>query len=238
MAAEQKVEPLIDDANRINVVCLFDVDGTLSASRLEAEKKMWDLLKVAKNTKGLYVGFVGGSDFVKQQEQLGGKEAPAEYRTADDDSKNVRAFFNYCFSENGLVAYRNGVSISDHSLKKELSEDEIKVIVNWWLINIAKLDIPVKRGTFVEFRTGMINVCPVGRNCSQEERVDFYRNVDKNEKGKPETHAVRLPMVNDFYAYLAKEHPDLRYVCHIILFVYFYLFCLKNVFRVVMCVAI
>lgn len=28
-------------------------------------------------------------------------------------------------------------------------------------------------GTFVEFRKGMINVSPIGRNCSMEERVEF-----------------------------------------------------------------
>lgn len=30
-------------------------------------------------------------------------------------------------------------------------------------------------GTFVEFRMGMINVSPIGRNCSQEERDDFEK---------------------------------------------------------------
>lgn len=29
------------------------------------------------------------------------------------------------------------------------------------------------RGTFVEFRNGLINVSPIGRNCSQEERIAF-----------------------------------------------------------------
>ena len=29
------------------------------------------------------------------------------------------------------------------------------------------------RGTFVEFRNGMLNICPVGRSCSQEERIEF-----------------------------------------------------------------
>jgi hypothetical protein len=31
------------------------------------------------------------------------------------------------------------------------------------------------RGTFIEFRSGMINVSPIGRNCSQEERDDFEK---------------------------------------------------------------
>lgn len=39
------------------------------------------------------IGFVGGSDLVKQQEQLG---------TADVD---VKTLFDFCFAENGLTAY-------------------------------------------------------------------------------------------------------------------------------------
>ena len=31
------------------------------------------------------------------------------------------------------------------------------------------------RGTFIEYRNGLINVCPVGRSCSQEERVQFNK---------------------------------------------------------------
>lgn len=39
----------------------------------------------------------------------------------------------------------------------------------------ADLKIPVKRGTFIEFRKGMLNVSPIGRNCSQAERDEFER---------------------------------------------------------------
>ena len=38
---------------------------------------------------------------------------------------------------------------------------------------IAELDIPVKTGTFIELRTGLVNVSPIGRNCTQEERDAF-----------------------------------------------------------------
>lgn len=37
------------------------------------------------------------------------------------------------------------------------------------------LDICIHRGTFIEFRNGMLNVSPIGRNCSQEERDEFER---------------------------------------------------------------
>ena len=33
------------------------------------------------------------------------------------------------------------------------------------------------RGTFIEFRSGMLNISPIGRNCSQEER-DEYEKFD------------------------------------------------------------
>jgi phosphomannomutase len=30
------------------------------------------------------------------------------------------------------------------------------------------------RGTFIEFRNGLINVSPVGRNCTKQERDLFF----------------------------------------------------------------
>ena len=38
---------------------------------------------------------------------------------------------------------------------------------------MSELELPAKRGTFIEFRTGLINLCPVGRSCSYQERLDF-----------------------------------------------------------------
>jgi phosphomannomutase len=40
---------------------------------------------------------------------------------------------------------------------------------------LADIDIPIKRGTFIEYRTGMLNISPIGRNCSQSERDDFEK---------------------------------------------------------------
>lgn len=63
--------------------------------------------------------------------------------------------------------------IAIQSLKKHLGEDKLKELINFILHYIADLDIPIKRGTFIEFRNGMLNVSPIGRNCSQEEREEF-----------------------------------------------------------------
>ena len=40
--------------------------------------------------------------------------------------------------------------------------------------------LPAMRGTFIEFRNGMINVSPVGRNASKSERDEFEAWDKKN----------------------------------------------------------
>lgn len=86
--------------------------------------------------------------------------------------------YDYVFSENGLVAHKGGEQIAVQSLRKHLGEDKLKKFINYVLHYLADLDIPVKRGTFIEFRNGMLNVSPIGRNCSQEER-DAFEVYDK-----------------------------------------------------------
>ncbi len=73
---------------------MFDVDGTLTAARKNVTEDVNEFL--AKLRTKAKVGIVGGSDLVKQQEQLG---------------QNVTKENDYSFSENGLVAYKNGIQI-------------------------------------------------------------------------------------------------------------------------------
>ena len=80
---------------------------------------------------------------------------------------------DYTFSENGLYALKQGEFFSQKAIKDYLGEDRLKKLINFCLHYIADLDIPIKRGTFIEYRTGMLNVSPIGRNCSREERDEF-----------------------------------------------------------------
>ncbi len=112
------------------------------------------------------IGFVGGSDLAKQQEQLSTPEV------------SVTTLFDWCFAENGLTAYKNGVSLPSNSFIRWIGEEQYKELVRFILHYIADLDIPIKRGTFIEFRNGMINVSPIGRNASNQERLD-YEKYDK-----------------------------------------------------------
>jgi phosphomannomutase len=139
-------------------IFLFDVDGTLTAPRLHVEPEMNAFIQDLR-TKAR-IGIVGGSNLVKQQEQLG---------------DNLVSEWDYVFSENGLVAFKEGAKFAEQSFSKYLGEDRLKKLINFILHYIANLDIPIKRGTFIEFRAGMLNVSPIGRNCSQAEREEFEK---------------------------------------------------------------
>mmetsp|Transcript_28742 Transcript_28742/g.27709 ORF Transcript_28742/g.27709 Transcript_28742/m.27709 type:complete len:168 (+) Transcript_28742:79-582(+) len=112
----------------------------------------------AVRAKGVAIGIVSGSDLTKIKEQVG-----------EEWTKKA----DYTFSENGLYALKNGEFFAQKSIKDELGEEKLKKFVNFTLKYLCDLDIPIKRGTFIEYRTGMINVSPIGRNCSREERNEF-----------------------------------------------------------------
>ncbi|KXN81549.1 Phosphomannomutase [Leucoagaricus sp. SymC.cos] len=147
-----------------NILCLFDVDGTLSLARQSASPEMINTLKELR--KKVVVGFVGGSNLAKITEQL---QTPGT---------NVLEEFDYAFAENGLIAYKLGQPLPSESFIGFVGEERYKPLVNFILHYIADMDIPIKRGTFVEFRRGMINVSPIGRNATIEERIEFER-IDK-----------------------------------------------------------
>lgn len=159
---------------------LFDVDGTLTVPRNPATQEMKDCLQALRKA-GFTIGLVGGSDMKKQEEQMGG---------------DVLKQFDYVFPENGLMAYKNGVEFHRQSLLNFLGNDRLKAFIKFTLRMVADLDIPVQRGTFIEFRNGMLNISPIGRNCSQSERDDFEK-YDKE-------HHVRAAMIEKLKA----QFPD------------------------------
>jgi len=139
-------------------IFLFDVDGTLTDPRKKITPDMHAFFTELR--KKHRVAIVGGSDLVKQIEQIG---------------ENVVGEWDYVFSENGLVAFKEGKLLAQQSIKDHLGEEKLQNLINFILHYIADLRIPVKRGTFIEFRAGMLNVSPIGRNCSQSERDEFER---------------------------------------------------------------
>jgi len=114
-------------AENPRIIALFDVDGTLTIPRGEISPEMLAFMK--ELSKKISVGIVGGSDLPKQEEQLGA---------------GVVDLFPFNFSQNGLVAYKDGRLLEATTLSTFLGEDNLKKIINWTLRYLSDLDIPVK----------------------------------------------------------------------------------------------
>lgn len=161
------------------ILALFDVDGTLTVARKEIEPEMKAFMTELR--KKIVIGVVGGSDFPKQKEQIG---------------ENVINEYDYSFSENGLRGYKDGLLFHEQSMVAKMGEENLKKFINFVLGYLANVDCPVKRGTFIEYRKGMLNISPIGRACAQEER-DHFEKFD-------ETALIRQTMVTA----LEKEFGD------------------------------
>lgn len=166
---------------REEILLLFDVDGTLTPARKVIEPDFEEFLYTKIKPRAT-IGVVGGSDLPKIVEQLNGERLLNE--------------FDYVFPENGLVYIRKGTEVSKQSIQRHLGEETLKRLINFSLRYIADLDIPIKRGTFIDYRSGMINICPIGRQCSYDERLEFNRH--------DEEHSIRKKMIEDF----KKEFAD------------------------------
>ena len=162
-------------------IVLFDVDGTLTPARQKVSEEMSDFLKELR--KKMNIGIVGGSDIEKQKEQMG---------------NNIVNEVDYDFPENGLIAFKDGNIIGTTYFKDYLGEENLKKLINFCLKYIADMDIPIKRGTFIEYRSGMLNISPIGRNCTKKER-DYFELYDTK-------HNLR----KKFVEVLKKEFKDLN----------------------------
>ena len=142
-------EPTNKPLKKGKTLLLFDIDGTLTAARQNMKQNMYDCLKKASTYEDIDLATVGGSDLPKAKEQL---------QSAID-------LLKFVFTENGLVYLDEKKEL--HKVDKVtnfLGFEKYKEFVNFCMKYIA---------TFIELRTGLVNVSPIGRNCTQEERDAF-----------------------------------------------------------------
>ncbi|XP_037718823.1 phosphomannomutase [Drosophila subpulchrella] len=166
---------------RDEILLLFDVDGTLTMPRSVVTPEFEEFF-YSKVKPRATIGIVGGSDLEKMFEQLNGDKILNE--------------FDFIFPENGLVQIEGGKEVGKQNIIKHLGEKTLKRFINFVLRYLSELDVPIKRGTFIEFRNGMMNVCPIGRQCTREER-NMFAEYDIE-------HKVREKMIKD----LKEEFAD------------------------------
>lgn len=145
-------------ADKQKLLFLFDVDGTLTPSRQKMTDEVREMLKSLR--KDYYIGFVGGSNIEKQIEQVG------------DDCLTL---FDYGFPENGLSFYKGEKLVTQKKFIDEIKENLYQEFVNFCLDYLSKVELPFKRGNFIEFRDSMVNISPCGRSCTNEERQRFFQ---------------------------------------------------------------
>jgi phosphomannomutase len=140
-------------------IYIFDVDGTLTPSRLRMTEEFAKYFDKWSERNNYYL--VTGSDLDKTKEQL-----PTAY------IDRAEAIFTCC----GNQMWRDNELIYDN--KFELTSK----LKNALDIVLMSSSYPHRYGNHIEDRGSMVNFSIVGRNCNQEQREHFFKW--DNEKGE------------------------------------------------------
>jgi len=154
---------------KVNRVFIFDVDGTLTPSRQPMTKEFQEFFSEWAKTNKFYL--VTGSDISKLQEQMCMYDIEAE------------RIFTCCGNEmwkpdphivniSAEQVYENKFELPPHL------EIFLKVILD-------KSEYPHRYGNHIENRGSMVNFSIVGRDCTQEQREDFFKwDTEHKEREK------------------------------------------------------
>ena len=143
-------------------IFIFDVDGTLTPSRLRMTEKFAKFFDKWSYENKYYL--VTGSDLDKTKEQL-----PIAY------IDRAEAIFTCC----GNQMWRDNKLIYDN--KFELTSK----LKNTLEVVLMSNQYPHRYGNHIEDRGSMVNFSVVGRNCTQEQREEYYEwDKEKGERRK------------------------------------------------------
>jgi phosphomannomutase len=146
-------------------IFMFDIDGTLTPSRLRMTEKFAKFFDKWSEKNKYYL--VTGSDLEKTKEQL-----PIVY------IDRAEAIFTCC----GNQMWRDDELIYDN--KFELSTK----LKNSLEVVLMSSQYPHRYGNHIEDRGSMVNFSIVGRNCTQEQREHFFKwDEEKGERKKIST---------------------------------------------------
>jgi len=140
---------------------IFDVDGTLTPSRLRMTEEFAKFFDKWSEKNKYYL--VTGSDLDKTKEQL-----PIAY------IDRAEAIFTCC----GNQMWRDDESIYDNKFKPPQD------LLDYLGEQLRIIDYPVKAGNHIEDRGSLLNFSIVGRDCSQVQRNDYYeydRQMDERK---------------------------------------------------------
>ena len=139
-------------------IFIFDVDGTLTPSRLPMTKEFQKFFKEWIKKNKFYL--VTGSDLPKLQEQMCFFDIEAE------------GIFTCCGNEFWLPNPSVPIQSADliYSNKFKPPKDLIEYLER----KVLKSEYPYRCGNHIEDRGAMVNFSVVGRNCTQEQREEYF----------------------------------------------------------------
>jgi phosphomannomutase len=156
-------------------IYIFDVDGTLTPSRQKMTKKFKNFfLKWLQDNK-FYL--VTGSDLPKLQEQM-------DY--LDIDAEGI---FTCCGNQfwrpDPSIPITSGELIYDNKFKVPRKLNKLLGTI------LSNSRYPVKVGNHIEDRGSMVNFSIVGRDCTQEQRDEYFKWDNKKGERKIIAQAIK-----------------------------------------------
>ena len=136
----------------MNKIYIFDVDGTLTPSRLRMTEEFSKFFDEWSSRNKYYL--VTGSDLDKTKEQL-----PIAY------IDRAESIFTCCGNQmwkNDKLVYENKFKVPEN-------------LLTYLGYELRMTDYPIKAGNHIEDRGSLLNFSMVGRDCTQVQREDYYR---------------------------------------------------------------
>ena len=146
----------------MNKIFVFDIDGTLTPSRLQMTDEFSKFFDKWSERNKYYL--VTGSDLDKTKEQL-----PIIY------IDRAEAIFTCC----GNQMWRDNNLVYDNKFKVSKKLNKLLGTI------LSNNQYSIKTGNHIEDRGSMVNFSIVGRNCTLDERLQYF--VYDNEKSERKT---------------------------------------------------
>jgi len=160
---------------------IFDIDGTLTPSRGRMTSEFAKFFDRWTNDNNYYL--VTGSDLKKVKEQI-----PILYL------ERAQGIFTCCGNE----FYKNKIWKTSHS--EEIHTSQVynnkfvppKGLTEFLMNKVNDSMCPIRVGNHIEDRGAMINFSVVGRDCTQEQREEYYEWDNKNNERKKIVDELKL----------------------------------------------
>ena len=161
---------------------IFNINGVLSNDEDKINERILQTLNSFNVRNDVDIGFVEEPNLNYCLNQIG------------DENLNL---FSWKLNHNGLHKF-NGLSFKDF-----MGEKHFMKFINIILKNLSKIEIPKKRGRFIEYKNDLLSISPIGFDSSDEEKDEFEKYDNKHSIIKNLIEIIKKDWYN--YCYYDEE---------------------------------